>query len=88
MLHFGELKIDVTKKLVTLEGEAIHLTPTQYRLLEAMATKPGKLLTHNWLLRKVWGSRARNGVELPAALRASAATEAAGHAPEAMGEPN
>ena len=56
MLHFGDLQIDVAKKLVTLEGEAIHLTPTEYRLLEAMATNPGKLLTHNWLLRKVWGA--------------------------------
>lgn len=56
VLHFGELQIDLLKKLVTLDGEAIHLTPTEYRLLEAMATNPGKLLMHDWLLRKVWGA--------------------------------
>ena len=54
-LRFGELDLDLLKKLVTLSGEPIHLTPTEYRLLEAMATNPGKLLTHRWLLRKVWG---------------------------------
>ena len=55
VLRFGDLEIDILKKLVTLSSEPIHLTPTEYRLLEAMATNPGKLLTHSWLLRKVWG---------------------------------
>lgn len=55
ILRFGELEIDLVKRLVTLDGESIHLTPTEYRLLEAMATSPGKLLTHGWLLRRVWG---------------------------------
>lgn len=55
VLHFDELQIDLIKKLVKLESEAIHLTPTEYRLLETMATNPGKLLTHAWLLKKVWG---------------------------------
>jgi two-component system KDP operon response regulator KdpE len=40
---------------VTLGGERIHLTKTEYALLEAMVTNPGKLLTHQWLLRRVWG---------------------------------
>ena len=31
------------------------MTPNEYGLLEAMVTNPGKLLTHAWLLRKVWG---------------------------------
>jgi two-component system, OmpR family, KDP operon response regulator KdpE len=54
-LRFDGLEIDLLKKLVKLDDEPIHLTPTEYRLLEAMATNPGKLLTHAWLLRKVWG---------------------------------
>jgi two-component system KDP operon response regulator KdpE len=56
VLGFGELEVDLLKRLVTLAGKRIHLTPTEYRLLEAMATNPGKLLTHGWLLRRVWGS--------------------------------
>jgi two-component system, OmpR family, KDP operon response regulator KdpE len=55
VLRFEGLEIHLLKKLVKLEGEPVHLTPTEYRLLEAMATNPGKLLTHTWLLQKVWG---------------------------------
>ena len=55
VLRFDGLEIDLLKKLVKLDDEAIHLTPTEYRLLEQMATNPGKLLTHTWLLQKVWG---------------------------------
>ncbi len=55
VLRFNGLEIDLLKKLVKLEDEPIHLTPTEYRLLEHMATNPGKLLTHAWLLQKVWG---------------------------------
>jgi two-component system, OmpR family, KDP operon response regulator KdpE len=55
VLTFDGLEIDLLKKLVKLNGNRIHLTPTEYRLLEAMATNPGKLLTHTWLLKRVWG---------------------------------
>jgi two-component system KDP operon response regulator KdpE len=55
ILRFDGLEVDLMKKLVKLEGNPIHLTPTEYRLLEVMATNPGKLLTHAWLLQKVWG---------------------------------
>ena len=55
ILRFDGLEIDLLKKLVKLGDEPIHLTPTEYRLLEHMATNPGKLLTHAWLLQKVWG---------------------------------
>jgi two-component system, OmpR family, KDP operon response regulator KdpE len=55
ILRFEGLEIDLIKKLVKLDGLAIHLTPTEYRLLESMATNPWKLLTHAWLLQKVWG---------------------------------
>jgi len=55
VLRFEGLEIDLLKKLVKLDDQPVHLTPTEYRLLEAMATNPGKLLTHAWLLQKVWG---------------------------------
>ena len=57
ILRFGELEIDLAREAVKLRGELLHLTPTEYRLLEAMATHPGKLLTHSWLLQQVWGPR-------------------------------
>lgn len=55
VLRFDGLEVDLARQLVILEGEPIHLTPTEYRLLEAMATNPGKLMTHRLLLQKVWG---------------------------------
>lgn len=55
ILRFADLEIDLVRQLVRRGGQATHVTPTEYSLLEAMATNPGKLLTHQWLLRKVWG---------------------------------
>lgn len=55
VLRFDELEIDLARQLVRLNGTAIALTPTEYKLLTAMAAHPGKLLTHQWLLGKVWG---------------------------------
>ena len=55
VLRFGELEIDRGRRLVRLNGQPVHLTPTEYRLLEALATNAGKLLTHGWLLHRVWG---------------------------------
>jgi two-component system KDP operon response regulator KdpE len=54
-LEFGRLVIDLALRLVLVDGEAVHLTPTEYGLLEALASNPGKLLTHQWLLRRIWG---------------------------------
>ena len=55
VLAFEDLEIDLSKSLVRRAGSDIHLTPTEYALLEVLATNPGKLLTHQWLLRRVWG---------------------------------
>jgi two-component system KDP operon response regulator KdpE len=55
-LRFGALEVDLARSDVRIAGERVHLTPTEYELLETMATHPGKLLTHRWLLQKVWGT--------------------------------
>ena len=54
-LQYAGLEVDLARRLVTRDGDAVHLTPTEYGLLEAFVSNPGKLLTHQWLLRKVWG---------------------------------
>jgi two-component system KDP operon response regulator KdpE len=56
LLRFGDLAIDLTRRLVTVGGQEIHLTPTEYDLLKTLATHAGKVLTHRLLLRAVWGS--------------------------------
>jgi two-component system KDP operon response regulator KdpE len=55
VVRIGDLQIDLPKHLVTRAGESIHLTPTEFALLELFVSNPGKLLTHRWLLQKVWG---------------------------------
>lgn len=55
VLRFSELEVDLGRKAVKRYGEFVHLTPTEYRILETMTTNSGKLLGHAWLLQKVWG---------------------------------
>lgn len=57
VLRFSELEVDLARQAVKLDEELVHLTPTEYRLLETLVTHPGKLLTHAWLLQRVWGPR-------------------------------
>jgi two-component system KDP operon response regulator KdpE len=54
-LRFGDITIDLDAQLVTKRGEPVHMTPTEFALLQEFALAPGKLLTHAALLRKVWG---------------------------------
>lgn len=51
----GGLCIHFSKRTVTLDDEAIHLTPIEYRLLELMSKHAGKVLTHNFILKEIWG---------------------------------
>jgi two-component system KDP operon response regulator KdpE len=58
VVRAGDLSIDLEKRLVTVAGREIHLTPTEYELLRYLAVHAGKLVTHTILLRAVWGSYA------------------------------
>lgn len=51
----GELRIDFAAGCAWLSGEALHLTPIEYRLLCVLARNTGKVLTRNFLLSEVWG---------------------------------
>ncbi len=51
----GGLRIDLGRREVTLEGQAIKLTALDYRLLEALIRRNGKVATHGQLLAEVWG---------------------------------
>lgn len=54
-LAFGEIEVDFVQRTVSRQGEAVHLTPIEYRLLCALIAGQGKVLTHRQLLRDVWG---------------------------------
>ena len=51
----GDLRIDLEAREVTLAGERVQLTPHEYELLRLLARHEGKLLTHQAILREVWG---------------------------------
>ena len=51
----GDLKINFAQRLVTVAGKEVKLTPTEYRLLQEFVLNAGKVLTHKYLLNKVWG---------------------------------
>jgi two-component system KDP operon response regulator KdpE len=55
VLEVGDLRIDRDKRSVTVAGEPISLTPTEYDLLRLLAENEGKLLTHPAILRAIWG---------------------------------
>jgi len=48
------LVVDVLRRQVSLRGEALHLSPKEYRLLELLARHAGKVLTHRYLLEQLW----------------------------------
>jgi two-component system KDP operon response regulator KdpE len=51
----GGLRIDLATRQVTINDEAVHLTPTEYRLLVTMSENTNRVLTHDYLLSHVWG---------------------------------
>jgi len=51
----GELEIDLVRRRVTVRGSEARLTPIEYRLLTLLARHAGRVLTHDHLLREVWG---------------------------------
>jgi two-component system KDP operon response regulator KdpE len=54
-IEIGELRIDLEKRAVTMDGQLVSLTPIEYDLLRLLAANEGKLLTHPMILREIWG---------------------------------
>jgi len=50
------LKVDLAKRQVLLDGREVHLTPIEYRLLTLLIKHAGKVITHTQLLKEVWGT--------------------------------
>ena len=58
VIENGPIRIDPARHEVTVEGELVHLTPIEFKLLVELARQPGRVLTHRQLLRQVWGPSA------------------------------
>ena len=67
----GDLHIDYGAASVTMKGQELHLTPIEYKLLCLLSRNVGKVLTHSFITKNVWGSSWENDV---ASLRVFMAT--------------
>lgn len=55
VIRFGDTRIDLVRRTVERAGEALHLTPIEYKLLTHLASLPDRVVTHQQLLKAVWG---------------------------------
>ena len=53
--RFGDVEVDLSRRVVRRRGDLVHLTPIEYRLLVLFIANAGKVLTHRHILREVWG---------------------------------
>jgi len=56
----GGLRVDLLRREVSVDGSAVRLTPTEFKLLSVMVKNAGRLLTHQQLLSEVWGPGSTN----------------------------
>ena len=55
VFHTGELSVDLVRRIVKVGDEEKKLSPKEYDILRVMVQHAGKVLTHNYLLKQVWG---------------------------------
>jgi two-component system KDP operon response regulator KdpE len=55
LFRSGELSVDLVRRVVSLCGEEVKLTPREYDLLRLLVAHAGKVLTHKFILKEVWG---------------------------------
>lgn len=55
VLRFGQVSVDLSRRVVERDGAPVHLTPIEYRLLTHLAAQPDRVITHQQLLKAVWG---------------------------------
>lgn len=55
VFEFGRIRVDLGKRIVEKDGQAVHLTPIEFRLLAYLIANPDSVLTHRQLLKAVWG---------------------------------
>ena len=61
--QLDDLQIDYDRRIVTIAGEDVHLTQTEYNILAYLSEHPGKVLTYATIIRKIWGTADVGGVK-------------------------
>jgi two-component system sensor histidine kinase KdpD len=62
-IHVGGITIDLFQRTVTKDAQEVHLTPKEYAVLAELAKHPGRVLSHEHLLRSVWGPAQERQIE-------------------------
>ncbi len=55
LIQFGDISVDLSRRILNRAGVPVHLTQIEYRLLSLLLAHPGRVLTHRFLLREIWG---------------------------------
>jgi two-component system KDP operon response regulator KdpE len=61
VMRVGELQLNVERRNVLRDGQTLHVTPTEYRLLKLFAMHPDRFLSDQWLMDQIWGPSWRGG---------------------------
>ncbi|HEX5711945.1 MAG TPA: response regulator transcription factor [Solirubrobacterales bacterium] len=64
LIEADGLELDIVARVVRRDGEAVHLTPTEFELLRVLAQNRGRLMTHRALLVEVWGVEYEDDVQV------------------------
>ena len=56
VVSFGDVRVDLSARSVTRDGVLVHLTPTEWQILEVLVRHPGALVTRQALLKDIWGT--------------------------------
>jgi two-component system KDP operon response regulator KdpE len=59
VIRFGEIEVDLERRRLTVSGEDVHLTPTEWDLVKLFVENPDKILTDRAIMRAVWGATYR-----------------------------
>ena len=58
LFHAGDLSVDLVRRIVTVRGSEVKLSPREYEVLRLMVAHAGKVLTHRFMLEEIWGADA------------------------------
>jgi len=56
LFEWGDLKVDLVRRVVTIRGEEVKFSPREYELLRLFIAHPDKVLTHRFILHEIWGT--------------------------------
>ncbi len=62
-IRAGDLEIDISRRQVRKAGAIVHLTRKEYEVLATLASAPGRIVTHNAILKRAWPSERKHHIE-------------------------